>query len=155
PNPAFGGTLTGVKNGDSISATFASATDATTNVGNYPIVSTLVDPTGKLGNYTVTSINGTLTITPVPLTATANNATRVYGDPNPAFSGTITGLVNGDNITFAATSADPTAAIGTYPIVPALVDPNGKLVNYTLTSNNGTLTVTAAPLSVVAADATR
>jgi 6-phosphogluconolactonase (cycloisomerase 2 family) len=154
-NPAFTGTITGIKNGDNITATYASATDATTNVGNYPIVPTLVDPTAKLGNYTVTPTNGTLTITQVPLTVTANNASRVYGDPNPAFTGTITGLVNGDNITFGATSADPTAAVGTYPIVPALVDPNGKLVNYTLTSNNGTLTVTPAPLSVTAANASR
>jgi 6-phosphogluconolactonase (cycloisomerase 2 family) len=154
-NPAFTGTITGIKNGDNITATYASATDATTNVGNYPIVPTLVDPTAKLGNYTVTINNGTLTITQVPLTVTANNASRVYGDPNPAFTGTITGLLNGDNITFSATSADPTAAVGTYPIVPVLVDPNGKLVNYTVTSNNGTLTVTPALLSVTAANATR
>ena len=154
-NPAFTGTLTGVKNGDNITATFASATGATTNVGNYPIIPTLVDPTAKLGNYTVTSTNGTLTITQIALSVTANNATRVYGDPNPAFTGTITGLVNGDNITFSATSADPTVAVGTYPIVPTLVDPNGKLVNYTLTSTNGTLTVTPAPLTVAAANSTR
>jgi hypothetical protein len=154
-NPAFTGTITGLKNGDNITATYASAADATTNVGNYPIIPTLVDPTAKLGNYTVTSNNGTLTITAVPLTVTANDASRVYGDPNPAFTGTITGLLNGDNITFSASSADPTAAVGTYPIVPVLVDPNGKLVNYTVTSNNGTLTVTPAPLSVTAANATR
>ena len=155
-NPVFSGTITGVKNGDNITATYASATDPTTNVGTYPIVPTLSDnATGALANYTVTSNNGILTITQAPLTVTANNATRVYGDPNPAFTGTITGLLNGDNITFSATSADPTAAVGTYPIVPVLVDPTGKLVNYSVTSNNGTLTVTPAPLSVAAANATR
>jgi hypothetical protein len=154
-NPAFTGTLTGVKNGDNITATFASATDATTNVGSYPIVPTLVDPTAKLSNYIVTSTNGTLTITQIPLTVTANNASRVYGDPNPAFTGTITGLVNGDNITFSATSADPTAAVGTYPIVPTLVDPTSKLVNYSVTSTNGTLTITQAPLSLAAANSSR
>jgi 6-phosphogluconolactonase (cycloisomerase 2 family) len=154
-NPAFTGTITGIKNSDNITATFASATDATTNVGTYPIVPTLADPTAKLSNYTVTSTNGTLTITQVALTVTANNATRVYGDPNPAFTGTITGLVNGDNITFSATSADPTAAVGSYPIVPTLVDPTNKLANYSVTSTNGTLTVTQAPLSVSAANASR
>ena len=154
-NPAFTGTITGIKNGDNITATYASATDATTIVGSYPIVPTLVDPTSKLSNYTVTSTNGTLTITQAPLTVTANNASRVYGDPNPAFTGTITGLVNGDNITFSASSADATAAVGTYPIVPLLVDPAGKLANYSVTSTNGTLTVTQAPLSLVAANSTR
>lgn len=154
-NPAFSGTITGIKNGDNITATYASVAAATSNVGTYPIVPTLVDPTGKLGNYTVTSNNGTLTITPAPLTVTAANASRLYGDPNPAFTGTITGLLNGDNITATYSSADPTAAVGTYPIVPALVDPTGKLGNYTVTSNNGTLTITPAPLSVSAANATR
>src|SRR5258708_26484242 len=35
--------------------------------------------------------------------------------------------------------------VGTYRITPALVDPAGKLGNYTVTSTNGTLTVNAAP----------
>jgi 6-phosphogluconolactonase (cycloisomerase 2 family) len=153
PNPAFTGTLTGIKNGDNITATYSSV-DATTAVGTYPIVPALVDPTNKLGNYVVTSTNGTLTITPAPLTVAAANATRLYGDPN-SLSGTITGIKNGDNITATYSSADPTAAVGTYPIVPTLVDPANKLGNYTVTSTNGTLTVTQAPLSLVAANSTR
>ena len=111
-------------------------------MGTYPITPALVDPTNKLGNYTVTSTNGTLTITPAPLTVVAANATRFYGDPNPVFTGTITGIKNADNITATYSSvADPTSAPGTYPIVPALVDPTGKLSNYTVTSTNGVLTV--------------
>ena len=155
PNPAFTGTITGIKNGDNITATYASATDATTAVGTYPIVPTLVDPAGALANYTVTSNNGTLTITQAPLTVTANNASRVYGDPNPTFTGTITGLKNGDNITATYSSVDATAAVGTYTIVPALVDPANKLGNYTVTSSNGTLTLTAAPLTVAADNLSR
>ena len=45
-------------------------------------VPALVDPTNKLGNYVVTSNNGTLTITPAPLAVAAADATRLYGDPN-------------------------------------------------------------------------
>jgi hypothetical protein len=153
PNPVFTGTITGIKNGDNITATYSSV-DATAAVGTYPIVPALVDPTNKLGNYVVTSNNGTLTITPAPLTVAAANATRLYGDPN-SLSGTITGIKNGDNITATYSSADPTAAVGTYPIVPTLVDPTNKLGNYTVTSTNGTLTVTPAPLSLVAANSTR
>jgi 6-phosphogluconolactonase (cycloisomerase 2 family) len=153
PNPVFTGTLTGIKNGDNITATYSSV-DATAAVGTYPIVPALVDPTNKLGNYVVTSNNGTLTITPAPLTVAAANATRLYGDPNN-LTGTITGIKNGDNITATYSSADPTAAVGTYPIVPALVDPTNKLGNYTVTSTNGTLTITPAPLSLVAANSTR
>jgi len=123
PNPAFTGTVTGLKNGDNITATYASTATPASPVGNYPIVPTLVDPTAKLGNYTVTSNNGTLTVNRAPLSVTAANATRVYGDPNPVFTGTITGIKNGDNITAtyasAATAASPT---GTYPIIPTLID---------------------------------
>ena len=155
-NPAFSGTITGIKNGDNITATYASAATATSNAGTYAIIPTLVDPTSKLGNYTVTINNGTLTVTAVPLTVTAANASRLYGDPNPAFSGTITGLLNGDNITATFSSvAIPASPVGTYAIVPTLVDPTGKLGNYTVTSNNGILTITVAPLTVSAANATR
>ncbi len=156
PNPAFTGTITGLKNGDSITATYASPADANSPVGTYPIIPTLVDPAGKLGNYSVTVNNGTLTVTASVLTVTAANATRFYGDPNPAFTGTITGLKNGDNITATYSSvADATSAPGTYAIVPTLVDPNGKLPNYTVVVNNGILTVNAAPLTVAAANASR
>jgi uncharacterized repeat protein (TIGR01451 family) len=155
PNPAFTGSVTGLKNGDVITATFASAASATSPVGNYPIVATLSDPGLKLANYAVNSNNGTLTVTQAPLTVTAGNASRLYGDANPPFTGTITGLKNGDNITATIAGLDPTAAVGTYPLVPSLVDPGAKLGNYSVTSNNGTLTIGPAALSVIAANAAR
>ena len=156
PNPAFTGTITGIKNGDSITATYSTTATPASPVGNYPITATLVDPTSKLGNYTVTSNSGTLTITPAPLSVVAANASMFYGDPVPALSGTITGIKNGDNITATySTTATSTSAPGTYPIVPVLVDPTSKLSNYTVTSTNGVLTVNAAPLVVTAANASR
>ncbi|HWG40485.1 MAG TPA: MBG domain-containing protein, partial [Candidatus Acidoferrales bacterium] len=154
-NPAFTGTLTGVKNGDNITASFSSAATAASSVGTYPIVATLSDPAGKLSNYSVTATNGTLTVTPAVLTAAATSTSRVYGHANPSLSGTISGLKNNDQIsaTFAST-ADLTSAVGTYPILPTFTDPGGKLGNYTVTAT-GTLTVTPAPLSVTIADASR
>ena len=130
PNPAFTGSVTGQKNGDIITATFASSASAASSVGSYPVVATLADPGAKLGNYTVNSNNGVLTVTPAALTVSAGIASRIYGDPNPAFVGAITGLKNGDNITGTYAAADPTLAVGTYPLVPSLVDPGGKLGNY-------------------------
>src|SRR5882724_12615298 len=156
PNPAFTGTISGLKNADNITATFASAATAASAVGRYPIVATLVDPTAKLSNYTVTSNNGTLTVNPAALTVTAADATRVYGDPNPAFTGSIAGLKNGDIITATFSStATAGSAVGAYAIAPSLADPNTKLGNYTVTSNNGTLTITVASLTVNAGNASR
>ncbi len=154
PNPNFTGTITGIKNADNITATFASAAAAISPVGTFAVVPTLVDPTGKLSNYAVTSTNGVLTINPAPLAVTAANATRLYGDANPAFTGTVTGLKNADNITATfASAATPATAVGTAAIIPTLVDPGTKLGNYSVTSNNGVLTITAAPLTVSAGNA--
>ena len=139
-------TILGIKNGDSITASVSTTADPTSPIGTYPIVATLIDPTNKLGNYAVTINNGTLTVNPAPLSVTAANASRLFGTPNPPFSGIITGIKNGDPITATySTTAIATSPAGTYPITPALVDPAGKLGNYTVTSTNGTLTVNAAP----------
>jgi hypothetical protein len=154
PNPAFTGTITGIKNADNITATYASAATPASPVGFYAIVPTLSDPGNKLGNYAVTINNGTLGVNPAPLVVAAADNARLYGDPNPAFTGSLVGVKNGDNIT--ATFDSPalvTSPVGTYPIVPTLVDPAGALSNYVVTSVNGTLTVSPAPLTIQAADA--
>jgi hypothetical protein len=85
-------------------------------------------------------------VTKASLAVTASNATRVYGLANPTFTGTLTGVVNGDNISANYTSGTVAiSAPGTYPIVPSLVDPGNKLPNYTVAATNGTLTVNAGP----------
>ena len=84
----------------------------------------------------------TLLVQPAPLSVTANNASRNFGQNNPAFTGTLTGVTNGDNITATyASSAATNSPPGTYLIIPTLVDPNQRATNYTVTLNNGTLTV--------------
>ncbi|MBZ5523768.1 MAG: beta-propeller fold lactonase family protein, partial [Acidobacteriia bacterium] len=156
PNPAFTGTISGLKNGDVITATYSTTATQTSPVGTYPITATLVDPGNVLGNYAVTNTPGTLTVTPAALVVTANNAARLYGDPNPAFSGSIAGIKNGDNITATYTTpATPASPVGTYPIIPVLNDPTNKLGNYTVTLNNGSLTITGINLTVNVANATR
>src|SRR6266576_3747042 len=68
---------------------------ATPTVGNYvitPAVGTL-----SATNYDFTPfVNGTLHITKVHLTVTADDKSRAYGAANPTFTATITGFVNGD-----------------------------------------------------------
>ena len=51
----------------------------------------------------------------------------MLGSANPALTGTLTDVQNGDNITVTyATSADTSSAVGIYPILATLVDPDGK-----------------------------
>jgi len=107
-------------------------------------------PTNTVDYASVTS-SVSFVVSPAGLTVTANNASRAYGAANPVFGGTVTGVQNGDNLTATFTTTATTASpVGTYPIVPALVDPGSRLANYKVTTNNGTLTITKATPTITA-----
>ncbi|HKV91054.1 MAG TPA: MBG domain-containing protein [Candidatus Angelobacter sp.] len=142
-NPQFTGTVTGLIPGDTITVTYTSVADSSSPVGDYQIVPTLNDPDNHLGHYNVVVNNGTLSVAPAPLSIVADDLSRTAGQPNPAFTGTVTGVKNGEAIsaTFAS-SATAGSQAGTYDIVPTLQDGSGKISNYAVTISNGTLTVT-------------
>ncbi len=143
-------------NGDAITASYNTAATAASPVGGYAITPSLNDPNLALTNYTVTSTPGTLAITPAALTLTANNATQVYGAVQPTFTGSVSGLVNGDSITASySTTAVATSGVGSYAIVPSPVDPNNALGNYAVTPVNGTLSITPASLTGTVASQSR
>jgi hypothetical protein len=95
---------------------------------------------------------GALTITPVPLTVTASNASRLCDEANPIFTGSISGLVSGDIITANFSTAATTGGqVGFYAIAPTLVDPDNRLGNYDVTTHLGALTIYSigfAPLTI-------
>jgi hypothetical protein len=133
-------------------------------------VATLTTSTLPAGSYTITSsyqgdtdygasTSGPVTFTVTPrtapgggaaLTVTVANASRSYGQGNPAFSYSVTGtLVNGDSYATAvtgvpvySTTAIATSPAGTYPISVTGLNSN----NYLIAFVNGTLTVTKATL---------
>lgn len=104
-------------------------------------------------NYSITFKTGTLTVTKVTLTITADNKTMTSGSALPSFTATASGLVNGDTVAVVGalsySTAANTAVAGTYPItVSGSLTPS----NYTVTYTPGTLTVTAqqtCPASVL------
>jgi parallel beta-helix repeat protein len=103
-------------------------------------------------NYTISYIAGALTVTPAPLSMTANNQRKVYGAALPALTASYNGFVNGDtaaNLTTAptlTTTATANSPVGSYPItVSGAVD-----ADYTITSVAGALTVTPASLTITA-----
>jgi beta-lactamase superfamily II metal-dependent hydrolase len=93
-------------------------------------------------NYQSSGGDVTLDVTKRALTATADSTAREFGAANPPFTGSVTGVVNGDAITgvftATATAASPE---GSYPILASLLDPAGRLPNYVVALVNGTLTV--------------
>jgi MBG domain (YGX type)/Lectin C-type domain len=142
-NPVLTGTIIGLHNGDNITAIYNTTATTSSPAGTYPIVPTLLDPNNRLPNYVVSTTNGTLTVTPVTLSVTANNASRPFGMANPAFTGSIAGIVNADNITATySTIATSNSPAGTYPIIVTLIDPGNRLGNYLVNATNGTLTIT-------------
>ena len=156
--PALTGSLVGVREGDSITATFTTTGTTTSDAGLYPITPVLNDPANLLTNYTVTLVSGTLTNLPAPLLVTADATNRVYGTANPAFTATITGFVNGDDASdldapvTLSTTADAASPAGTYNIVPA----GAFDLNYSISFANGSLAVTPPgplTLTLVSADA--
>jgi hypothetical protein len=161
PNPPLNNvTASGFVNGDtlaSLSGTLVCATTATPTspAGSYPVLcSGLSSP-----NYSITYSPGTMTITSDVLTVTANSATRQYGSANPMFTATFVGFVNGDTVASLSgslactTTATPASSVsgGPYPInCSGLTSPN-----YAITFLPGALTITPAPLTVAASNATR
>jgi uncharacterized delta-60 repeat protein len=106
-------------------------------------------------------VTASIIVAPKPLTITAGNAGRAYGDPNPIVTAfTATGLVGSDSIgsvtNAIAASATPTAAPGSsHAITPtAYLFSNGSANNYNITYIAGTLSIqpdtTAPTVSVFA-----
>jgi hypothetical protein len=124
--------------------TYTPSAGTVLNAGSY-LLMVVFTPNDTLDYNSVTSY-ASLTVMRAPLTFTASNASRAYGQSNPVFTGTIIGLQGLDNITGSySCAAVPASAPGPYAIVPSLADSFGRLVNYSLTVNDGTLTVTPAP----------
>ena len=112
---------------------FGGDSQAAVDVGTYAVV-----PSGLTSSvYGITYVDGTSEITPAPLTAVANDQTKVYGEANPTLDGTVTGAVAADNITASYdTTATTTSGVGSHPITVTLADPDNRLGNYTVTTTD-------------------
>ena len=90
------------------------------------------------------------------LSVKADDKTKVYGDANPGLTGELTGVKNNDAVTANySTAADNASGAGTYVIAAHVNGEAEVLANYDVTRVDGTLSVSKAPLSVKANDASR
>lgn len=145
--PQFVADYTGFKL-DETSAVLSTQAQITCDVpadktpGTYPIVVS----GAEAQNYSITHVDGVLTILEAdPITITATNLTKEYGDVMPKFSWTITGgTVKGQpELHCEATMA---SAPGTYPITVS----KGTIDYPNLVFVDGTLTIAKAPLVISA-----
>ncbi|MBI5875042.1 MAG: MBG-2 domain-containing protein [Deltaproteobacteria bacterium] len=150
-SPTLSGTLT-----------YSGTSQGATNAGSY-----VITPGGYYSTqqgYDISYVDGILTINPASLNLlgiTANDTSKTYGY-TLTFNGTEftpVGLLGGDTIsgvTLTSAGAVNTANVGTYAITPsAAVFSVGSAGNYTITYNNGALTVTPAALTITADNQTK
>ena len=142
--PALTASYSGFANGDNAGAlsgvpTLSTTATATSPAGAYPITAT----GGASSNYNFVYNTGTFTINPAALHVTALAQTKQFGQPDPTFTYTVTGLLNGDNTSiFTGTlSRAPGENVGTYAITAGSLSAGG---NYTLDYTGNTLTITIA-----------
>jgi hypothetical protein len=107
-------------------------------------------------NYNATTKTATFTVNRAALTITANNASKVYASANPGFSASYSGFVNGDTSSVVsglsiATTAVTGSGAGTYPITAS----GASAANYSISYVGGTLTVSQAPLTITANNASK
>ncbi|MBR5345729.1 MAG: FecR domain-containing protein [Clostridia bacterium] len=122
------------------------------NAGEYPLnVSYYMtdsemtdDPADCFTNITV--VNGTLTVTPIPLTITTPSLSKIYdGTPLTGGEATVTGLAGSDTITVTTSSL---TNVGTAPNDYTIDWGTVSKDNYTVTDEIGTLEVTGVLTSV-------
>lgn len=150
-NPAFSYACEGFVNGEDESAlstkpTLSTSATQSGNVGTYEIKA--FGATSK--NYSISHVNGTLTITPRSLTASVGNYERLYNEENPEFVVQYDGFVGNEDETVlnqkptASTTATKTTDVGTYPINVS----GGSADNYNFSYTDGVLTINKAEQTI-------
>ncbi|HEV3352829.1 MAG TPA: MBG domain-containing protein [Acidimicrobiales bacterium] len=158
PTPPVTPAYAGLTNGDTAPATPPTCSVTPTLRNGNPVAGTYTTScTGAAdNNYTITPVTGLLTVNKAELTITADNKSRVFGAPNPTFTFTPSGFVNGDDASVLSgtpsfSAAAITTSVGNSPIVPT----TGGLTasNYSFKFVNGQLTITpdGTTTSVIAA----
>lgn len=116
-----------------------------TQAGDYTVKATFPATT----NYKMAEATADFTVSKRPITVTANDASKTYGDTDPELTWTVTSGTElaGEKLTLIISRAAGEDA-GTYAI--AVGQPEGANENYDITFVNGTFTISKAALTVTA-----
>ena len=151
--------VSGLQNSETIgSASLSSSgTVATAGVTGSPyriIASAATGGTFDARNYSITYVNGNLTVSAAPLTITASNASKVYGQTPTLSSFTSSALQNSETIgsvTETSTGSAVTAGVAGSPYsIVASAATGGTFApgNYSISYVNGDLAVTPLAIAV-------
>lgn len=156
--PTLTVSYTGFVNGDSAASlttppTLSTTATSASSVAGGPYAITVSGAADS--NYTLSYVSGSLSVTPAPLTITADNKTKTYGAALPTLTYSYSGFVNGDSA--ASLTTQPVLAMTATAASPIAGNPYAITVsgaadlNYTIIYVNGWLNVTPAHI-VAAAD---
>lgn len=135
PLTAAEATIEGFVRNDTATVT---ATGSQTDVGTSDNTYTIDWGTAKESNYKIDAKLGTLTVEPRPVTVTANNASKTYGEADPTtLTATVTGLVGSDTVNYSI-SREAGEDVGTYAITP---EGEAEQGNYTVSFAPGIFTI--------------
>ena len=151
-NPTFSYSCSGFVNEDdknvlTLEPTLSTSATLSSNVGAYDIEVNGASST----NYSISYVNGTLTITPRILTTSVGNYERLYNEDNPTFDVKYDGFVGNENENVlitkatASTTATKTSDVGSYPINVT----GGSADNYSFSYIPGTLTINKAEQTIL------
>ena len=145
-NPIFEGAISGVTNGDDITASFACGADASSPAGTYAIVPSLVDPNDRQTNYVVRIVDGTLTVVgqAVPSITWTSPASIIYGNALSSNQLNATASVPG---AFSYTPANGTVLNAGTNSLSVLFTP-ADAVDYMSASNTVSVVVSPAPVII-------
>lgn len=121
--------------------TYAGSTTAPTNAGSYAVVARIYNGATLMGSFT-----DTMAIAQRAASVTPDAAAKVFGEADPALTGTLSGFVPADGVS-AAYSRAVGEDVGAYPIT-ATLSPAGALPNYDITYHTAQFTITSRPITV-------
>ncbi|MBC7400438.1 MAG: gliding motility-associated C-terminal domain-containing protein [Mucilaginibacter sp.] len=142
-------TSSGLKNGEtigSVTLTYGAGGAGNAAPATYPGSITPSAPTGGtflISNYTLNPFAGNLTVNKAPLTITADDKMRNFGEPDPVFTITYTGFVNNEGTAQLTTQpvATITATINSLPGQYPITVTGASAANYTITYVAGVFTI--------------
>lgn len=153
-NPTLGYELSGLIGNDELDKiTISTTADLSSDAGTYPIKASV-----ESKNYDVEITEGTLTIQKAPLVVQVNDAKKKYGDANPDFTLSYTGMKCDDPYPkmtsnfIISTDATKASNTGKYDIEVS----GGESNNYSFSQyKKGTLTIEPVPLTITPKAANR
>ena len=126
------------------------------DVNDYLITVTVDAEAEANKNYTISTEDGTFSITPAAITIKADDQTKVYDNnpgTDPELTATVTGRPdNGDALSYSLTRVDG-QDVADYVITASAQE--GANPNYTITFEDGTFTITPAAITITADDTTK